>query len=375
MRRRFVIGLSVLLIAATVDQVIPELEDNGYYIEPGSAASEEVVSDAVSAGRSAGGRLYIVVLAEEPPGGATTFSDSVLDELGTGYVVTVAPETVGYAGDGTFWTAEEMDAAVDASLAGGSDDQVVQLFVAELTGGSVPSPGGEDQPGTEGGGAGWVWLVILGGGALLIWALARNSSRKRSEAAAAELDRVRALARGKLAEVANDILEMEDEVQLSENPEVKAHYQSASTTYSETLARVEKNPSAAEMVDVVRDLDLAIWELDAAEALLDGKPVPEKPKPPAPPPPPRRPEPAPETPAPPVDYDRRPGRQSSYSGGDLMTALWAIIAMSGRGGGWGGGGFPGGFGGPMGGGGGPIRGGGFRLGGLGGRIRGGGGRR
>ena len=137
MRRLLLVAVSVLLVAATPNEVVPELEANGYYVEPGSSATEQVVSDAVSDARSDGGRLYVVVLSEEPPGGATTFSDSVLDQLATGYVVTVAPETVGFAGDGSFWSAEEMNAAIDASLSGGSDDQVVELFVSELTGTSV----------------------------------------------------------------------------------------------------------------------------------------------------------------------------------------------------------------------------------------------
>jgi len=363
---------SLFLVAATPDQVVPELEDNGYYIEAGSTASEAVVSDAVFEGRADGGRLYLVVLSEEPAGGATTYSDSVLDRLGSGYVVTIAPETVGFTGDGTAWSVEEMNTAIDASLDGGSDDQVVELFISELTGaGIVPSPGGEE-PADGGGGFGWIWLVVIAGGALLIFSAMRNSSKKRAEVAGSELEKVKAMAKAKLAEVANDIIEMEHEVELSDNAEVKSHYQSASATYAEALARTEKDPGPAEMLDVVRDLDVAIWELDVAEALLDGKPVPEKPKPPEPKPPARQPDPAP-TERPEDSYGRRPERQSSYAGSDLMTALWALLAMSGRGGGWGG--TPGGFGGPMRGGGGRMRGGGMRLGGGIGRIRGGGRRR
>jgi hypothetical protein len=216
---------------------------------------------------------------------------------------------------------------------------------------------------------------VIAGGALLIFSAMRNSSKKRSEMAGSELEKVKTMAKAKLAEVANDIIEMEHEVELSDNAEVKSHYQSASATYAEALARTEKDPGPAEMLDVVRDLDVAIWELDVAEALLDGKPVPEKPKPPEPKPPARPPDPAP-TERPEDSYGRRPERQSSYAGSDLMTALWALLAMSGRGGGgWGG--TPGGFGGPMRGGGmgGRMRGGGMRLGGGIGRMRGGGRRR
>jgi hypothetical protein len=224
---------------------------------------------------------------------------------------------------------------------------------------------------------GWVWLVVIVGGLLLIFSAMRNSSRKRSELATSELEKVRAMARAKLAEIANDIIEMEHEVELSDNSEVKSHYQSASATYTEVLARIEKSPAASEMVDIVRDLDIAIWELDAAEALLDGKPVPDKPKPPEPKaPPPGPPATAKQEDSQADSYGRRPERQSSYAGNDLMSALWALLALSGRGGGgWGG--MPGGFGGPMGGGGGGgrMRGGGMRLGGGIGRIRGGGRRR
>ncbi len=376
--RRLVIAFSFLLVAATPGDVVPQLESAGYYIEPGSSASEQVVSDAVFSGRSEGGRLYLVVLSQEPAGGATTFSDSVLDELGEGYVVTVAPETVGFAGDGSFWSADEMNSAIDASLDGDTDDQVVQLFISGLTGtGETPSPG-DEQPTSEGGGTSlWVWVVLAGVG-LLVYLAVRRSSRRQSERATSELEKVRAKAREKLGEIANDIIELEDEVQLSESPEIQAHYQRASSIYTATVALVDSSPSAKEMFEVVRQLDLAIWELDAAEALLDGKPIPEKPRPPDPAPPPEdaRPEAAPSEREDADDrFGRRPERQSSYAGNDLMSALWAILAMSQRGGGFGG--MPGGFGGPMRGGssgGSRMRGGGFRGGG-GGRMRGGGRRR
>lgn len=343
--RRFIVAVSLLLIAATPSDAAPELEDKGYYIEPGSAASEQVVSDAVFEGRSDGGRLYLVVLSEEPPGGATTFSDSVLDLLGAGYVVTVAPETVGFAGDGSFWNADEMNAAIDASLSGGSDNQVVELFIADLIDTSTlqPSDVGEEaaDPG-DSGISGWVWLLLIGGGAALAFRMLNGSHRRATERMAAELETVRAMARDKLAEIANDIIEMEDEVDLSEDPEVKAHYQRASATYTEALALTQSIQAPREMIEVIRELDLAIWELDSAEALLDGKPIPEKPKPPEPEPVAATRQDTPSD----ITYRRRPQRRSSYAGNDLMTALMAILAMSGRGGGrWGG--MPGGFGGPM----------------------------
>lgn len=368
MKRAFVALAALVLIAAAPQEVIPDLDANGYYIEPGSGASEEVVSDAVFEGRADGGRLYIVVLAEEPPGGAPTFADSVLDELQEGYVLTVSPETVGYAGDGSFWTSDQMDAAVDASLAGGSDDEVVQLFISNLTG---MSPGGEpvSQPG---GGISIWWIVLLAGGGLAVWWFINNRNEGRN--AAGRLARAKEVANGKLAEVANDILEMEDEVNTSDNAEVKTHYQTASAMYAKAIEDNEKADSLQEMLEVSRELDLAIWELDCAEALLDGKARPPKPEPPQPepvaPPPPQ---PVPQPPgdgtvSPSSTYDRRPQRQSGGNN-DLLTMLLAMTAMRNMGGR---GGFGGGFGGWTGGG--RSGGGGFRgpMGGGGGRMRGGG---
>lgn len=373
--KRFIVAASVLLIAATPGDVAAELEDKGYYIESGSSATEQVASDAVFEARADGGRLYLVVLAEEPAGGATTFSDSLLDRLGNGYVVTVAPVTVGFAGDGSFWTAEEMNAAIAASLSGNSDDQVIELFVAELTDTGAPTTGdGEDAAGS--GVSGWVWMLLLGIGAAVVAVFWSNSSKRSAELEAAELERVKAMAREKLAEIANDIIEMEDEVTLSDDAQVKDHYRKASATYTTALARVDGAADAREMVEVIRELDMAIWELDAAEALLDGKPIPDpptapEPKPPQPPTtPPEGREEMPDDHGP----GRRSQRQSSYAGDDLMTALWTLLALSGRRhGGWGG--IPGGVGGPMrGGSSGRMRGGGTRGGGLG-RMRGGGRRR
>jgi hypothetical protein len=372
MKRLLVAVAALVLIAATPEDVLPGLEANGYYIESGSTATEQVVSDAVFEGRSDGGRLYIVVLADEPPGGATTFSDSTLDLLDSdGYVVTVGPETVGFAGDGSFWTAGEMNAAIDASLDGSTDDEVIQIFVGALT---DVTPGGGEAPASSGGGISIVWILVIGGGLVAVWWFV--SKRNRASRSANRMGQVKELAKRKLDEVANDILEMEDEVVVSDNPDVKARYQRASAMYAQAMDDTERADTVAEMVSVSEELDTAIWELDCTEALLDGKPLPPKPEPAKsepvvpPSPPAGHGESMPAGTVPPVPgYDRRPQRQSSGSG-DMMSMLMTMLAMQGmRGrGGFGGssGGWTGSGGGaprpPMGGGGGRIRGGGRRRG-------------
>jgi hypothetical protein len=381
--KRIALALAALvLMAASPQEALPELEATGYYIEGGSNASEQVVSDAVFEGRADGGRLYIVVLSDEPPGGAPTFSDSILDLLdGDGYVLTVAPETVGWAGDGSFWTAEEMDAATDASLTAGSDDEVVQQFVFTLTGQSAGGGGepGTDQGGSEtSGGFSFVWVLLIGGAIVAVWVF--GSRRSRQSQLQKRLEEVKEMAKEKLSSVANDILEMEDEVAVSDNAEVKAHYQRASEMYTKAMEETARATTIREMLDVSEELDLAIWELDCAEALLDGKPKPAKPSPPPDQPvlPPTSDEPEghgtmpPSVPGTVDQFDRRPQRQSATSN-DMATMLLTMLAMRGMGGRGGFGGFGGwSGGGRMGGGGGRMGGGGGRMGGGGGRMRGGG---
>lgn len=362
------------MLAASPGEVVSELEAQGFYIESGSNASSEVVGDAVADAGFSGGRLYVVVLSEEPASGAIFFADAVLDDLGSGTILTVAPESVGYASDNNSWTENELDEAVDASLDGTSDDDVVVRFVESLTGGAVG--GGDSGSGDQGGsGGGLIWLLVFVGGLAALFFYLRSRSQKTSATArAGRLEQFRTAAQGKLNEVANDILEMETEVTMSENTEVQQHYKSASAKYAEIVDKVGTVTDPEELLDLSYQLDVAIWELDVAEAYLDGKTPPKKPEPPKletpQPQPGRRSGPVITTPTPPA-YDRRPQRQSSPAGPDLGNILLALLAARGMGGGgnysgrWTGGG-----GGSSGGG---RRGGGPRLGGGGGgRIRGGG---
>ena len=371
--KRILLAIAALaIVAASPGEVVSELEEQGFYIESGSNASPGVVGDAVAEAGFAGGRLYVVVLSEEPGSGATFFADAVLDDLGSGTVLTVAPETVGYASDGNSWTSGQLDSAVDASRNGTSDNDVVVRFVESLTGAALGGSGSGG--GSSGSGGGFIWLIVFVGGLAALFFYFRSRTEKTSATArSGRLRDFRAAAQEKLDAVANDILEMETEVTMSGNPEVQQHYQSASAKYAEIVDRVGTVTDPEELLDLTYQLDIAIWELDVAEALLDGKSPPKKPEPPKletpQPQAGRKSGPVINT-TPPIAYDRRPQRQSSPSGPDLGNILLALLAARGMGGGgnysgrWTGGG--GGSSGRGSSGGGP------RMGGGGGRIRGGG---
>ncbi|CAN5781522.1 hypothetical protein BH23ACT4_BH23ACT4_07860 [soil metagenome] len=375
MKRLLLAVTALAMLAASPGEVVSELEGQGFYIESGSNASAAVIGDAIAEAGFSGGRLYVVILSEEPASGANFFADAVFDDLGSGTVLTVAPETVGYASDGTSWTADELDDAVEASLNGTSDDDVVVRFVESLTGAAVGGGGsGGSGSGSGGSGGGFIWLLVFVGGMVaLFFFLRRRSQRTSATARSGRLAEFRAAAQEKLNAVANDILEMETEVTMSENPEVKQHYNSASAKYAEVVDKVGTVSDPEELLDLSHQLDIAIWELDVAEAYLDGKTPPKKPEPP------KLEKPQPEAgrksgpvinTTPPPAYDRRPQRQSSPSGPDLGNILLAILAARGMsGGGNYSGRWTGSGGGSSGGG---RRGGGSRTGGGGGRIRGGG---
>lgn len=375
MKRILLVLTALAMLAASPGEVVSELEAQGFYIESGSNASAAVVGDAVADAGFAGGRLYVAVLSAEPASGAPFFADAVFDDLGSGTVFIVAPETVGYASDGSSWSADELDDAVNASLDGSSDNDVVVRFVESLTGSDVGGGGSGPSGDSGGSGGGFVWILVFVGGLAALFFYLRSRSQKTSATArAGRLEEFRTAAQEKLNAVANDILEMETEVTMSENAEVQQHYKSASAKYAEVVDKVGTVRDPEELLDLTYQLDMAIWELDVAEAHLDGKTPPKKPEPPKlenpAPPAGRRSGPVITTPTPPA-YDRRPQRQSSPAGPDLGNILLALLAARGMGGGgnysgrWTGGG-----GGSSGGG---SRGGGPRIGGGGGgRIRGGG---
>ena len=202
----------------------------------------------------------------------------------TGTVFTVGPETVGWASEGDIYTNEELDKATDASLDGGSDTEVVELFVATL----IDEPVGAAEPG-GGGGLPWGWIllfIVIAGGAFFLWR--RSQSSKRSETAA--IDSARAEVKKRLDDVANDIIDLEAEVASSDIVAVPVLYKSATEAYSKALKEYDRAETPSQLMATAEDLDQAIWQLDSVEALLDGKPAPpkpEKPKLPQPTAPPR----------------------------------------------------------------------------------------
>jgi len=315
------IALVALGAAVRPSDVASVLQEQGYYVESGSSADPAAIDNAVQEARFAGGHLSVVVLASEPAGGVVVFAENVLNEMGgTGTIFAVSPQSAGWVSEGDVYTNEELDEATDTALDGSSDTEVVELFVATL----IDEPVGASEPG---GGGGFPWgiviiVVIIAGVVFLFWKASRSSKRSKQQA----IEAARAEVKKRLDDVANDIIDLEDEVEASEDPAVPILYTAATGAYSKALSSYEKTPSADELMVIAEDLDIAIWKLDSVEALLDGKPLPPKPEKPKPQP---APAPAPTTQGspltspprvPPTTY-RRPNRRRSSGTAAVMSGL------------------------------------------------------
>lgn len=343
------VGLLMMAVPATYaaesEDVAAVVAETGVYVEAGTSASESRVGELVSALRSEGENISMVVLADEPLGGATTFADAVANRLGAGVVVVVAPETVGAGGISEFFTDVEIEEALDASLDGDTDGEVLEIFSATLLGTAVaetpdaasaePAPAAGS---SDGGGSGFLIFLLIAGVAVigfLWWRSQQNKTKgpklhpKLAEAKEAVQQQINA--------VANDLIDMEEEVRAADNERVDDFYDGAANIYGDVTEEFVTANTPQAILDLSNELDQAIWQLDSAEAILDGKPLPQQPVP-------KR-LPAPETvsqsTAQPADgstlpprpqYDRRSSRRSSPAGPGLMDILMGMAGamMAGR---------------------------------------------
>ncbi len=341
--RRLILLAAVLLLAATPAEVAPVVAAQGFFVESGTGADVARIGDAVAEARFAGGDLHVVVLAEEPAAGATVYAENVLDLLprAEGTVLVVAPETIGWASERDRYSRDVLDRATTAALDAGDDTDAVERFVAVLTDGSA---GGSGAGAGSGGGSPWVLIVVVLAVVGVVAYFAIRGARLQRRDAARRLAEARRAVGERIDALANDIIDLEDEITASGNEEAQARFQRATAVYGEAAERAAAAATPTALRALSARLDEAIWELDCAEAILDGRELPPRPTPPAvetatPP--------ASGTAAAPVAAPtvaaRRPGRRTESGTADLVNAiLLGSLAMGGRRRGLP---FPGGFGG------------------------------
>ena len=277
--KRLVVLLTTLAIlsfplaagAQTVSDVVSDLDD-GVYVADGLSVDEGSIHDAVNRARNAGFGLSVVLLDEDPSSGATVFADSVLNQLGTGTVLVLSAASEGMASSEIGQSA--IEAALDSGFAaGGGDAGYVDAVVDSITGTSAsPSSSSGDSFGLI------VLMVIVGGLVLLVWWTIRRSSKASKERRGGLIGEARGEIKDQLDAMANTILEISDLVSASSSSEDNQYLEKAGATYSTALESYEDANDLRALEDLSDRLDEARWQLDAAAAISEGRPAPDKPE-------------------------------------------------------------------------------------------------
>ncbi len=331
------LSVGAVLAQSSAADIASELERQGFFLEQGVPVSVDDAGRLVGSARDAGEELYIVFLGNEPAAGASFFAESVVNEMLSGLVLVVAPESVGYSGQSTRATESEIASALDEALNRGSSDlDIASIFVGSLPGvdrATVPGSGSG-----SGGGSGLLVIVVILVAGVGIFLFLNSRKKARGGSATTVLGKAKAEVQRMLSAVANDVLEMEEEVRSADNVKVDQFYKDASATYARSMEAFDAARTPQDLLAMSNDLELAIWQLDSAEAILDGNELPPRPEP-------RRleaPKPAPAVSTRPAqsgaqsgyasqlpprpNYNRRSTRRSAPIGGGLMDLLVGAIS-------------------------------------------------
>ena len=362
--------------AQDVDVIVNDLEDDGFYIEPGGDGTSNDFRALVNETQGADDEWYFVSMAGPvDPDFADTLRERVRP---TGNVIVYFFDNEDFLN--VQLASDESESIEERALISfDSDDWITpDEFMDDVvrdfdrltvttssdtsSSGSGTSSSGTSSSGTSGSGSSsssdgggaplWPWLV--GGGAAVgggVWWSGRRKKQKAEEDQLEAAEKIRAELQTELDELANDVIVLSGPVDLSENETAINHYREATATYtaiSDEIPDLDElaNADLRSLSELGARVVQARWQMDAAEAIIGGDPVPEKPEIEPPPPPPEQAKaPAPEPRIPPRIQHRQPRPRTPYSrsrrssGGGLLDILIAGSGMLGgrrRGGAFGG---------------------------------------
>jgi hypothetical protein len=259
--------------AQTLDEIPRLAAEDGSYAQPGSGVDAGRLEDVVAEARTDGWRFVAVALAEEPPGGAPTYADRLLDESPGSTAVVLTPESLGYASEEV--SDGDLEEAADASIDEFRTDPVQGFaeFADALDGG-----GGGDSGGGIGGTLLLVGLFVIGIPLLLTFvSRSRRPRVPTPEQAAAAVAEARGELERQVAGMADAILELSDRVQVSGNEEAADRFAAANSTYLAVSQELPQLDTAPELEAAADRLDRARWQIEATRAALEGRPPPPEP--------------------------------------------------------------------------------------------------
>jgi hypothetical protein len=261
-----------------IDTAVGALRESPVYVDPAAelAISRGDQARLRAAIDSAGaGPVYVAILpvaAENETGGNP---DGVLQALHDGlnrdgtYAVVVGrhfragSQGVLQPGVAGRLATEALDAHRDQGVTPTLIDFVHRVAAARQNGGSAPGGG----PGTGGGVL--IGLLVLGG-ALFLGLHAVRARRRRQT----ELAEVKAAAHEDLIALADDVQQLEQPVEA--NPKAKQAYEEALDDYAQASSIYDRARQSSQLQAVAGSLEEGRWHMACAEALLAGKPPPER---------------------------------------------------------------------------------------------------
>jgi hypothetical protein len=267
--RRGLLGVLAAIIALTPTVALAadaaDLADQaafrGYAVEDGAPVDVNRVEQLVATLPDEPA-FYFIALAADPPEGADVVADEILARIGRGTVVVVSPTDIGAVS--TDFSDARLGAALDTSLPEFDRSYVegFRAFAAALADSGPPL----------------LPVLLIGGIILLVVVLVSRGSKSDERIQRRGLEEARSELKAQLDAIANRILELSDRI-APDGGEATEYFRSANATYDEALGQIGKVGSLAEMERLSDRLDVARWELEAAEALIEGRPVPPEPKP------------------------------------------------------------------------------------------------
>lgn len=286
------VSLAFVGVAAaqpTLSEVTDELAVRDYYVDPDLEMADGEVEDLDQAFADFDRRDVVAVfLDRDDPEGNDVAADQIRQEFSDPLTVLVVSFDQGEVGaTSDVYSNAEVGAASDAAFTAltqnRSTGDIVRAFVAELPeadGASSGTPTGDrESDSSSGGGSGAGVLIFLLVLVAVIGAVFFFVKRKAKKVDMTEVERARTEIRSQLDVVATEILEHEDEIELSGNQQAIEYFREANATYTEVSEEAETTTNLLELAELNDEIDEARWQLDAAEALMEGRDVPPKPEP------------------------------------------------------------------------------------------------
>ncbi|MDH5372206.1 MAG: hypothetical protein OEX97_04615 [Acidimicrobiia bacterium] len=284
----FVVLSALPAVAMEPEDVVAELDFRNYAAETGTSIDINALEDLIEETEAAERGLFFVVLRSDPAGGNDLFAARLIDLQLRGTVVVISRNEIGAAS--TAFDDEALVDAVDAAFAhfeDGDDIGALEAFADALPGGAqlpaattpaVNEPAPSAQPASSGGGGGgFVLIFILAIVGLIGFAIWRGS-RKSKEAAEGRLNEAKGELSGQLSVIANEILELSDRVTFADNEKASEQFREANETYTEVSQAAEAATTLAALEAFSDRLDRARWQLESAEAMIEGRAVPAEPE-------------------------------------------------------------------------------------------------